>query len=48
MSLLAILGAIAAFGYSSIDEYCNDKGVNICDVVDDPDYEDYYSEDEDY
>lgn len=48
MSLLALLGVIAALGYSSIDEYCNDKGLDICDVVDDPDYEDYCDEDEDY
>ena len=40
MGLLALLGAIAALGYSSIDEYCNDKGLEICDVVDEED--DYY------
>lgn len=47
MSLLTLLGVITALGYSSIDEYCNDKGRDICDVVDDPDYEDYCDEDED-
>ena len=45
MGLLALLGMIAALGYSSIDEYCNDKGLNICDVVDEED--DSYYDDED-
>ena len=44
MGLLALLGAIAALGYSSIDEYCNDKGLEICDVVDE---DDCYYDDED-
>lgn len=45
MGLLAFLGMIATLGYSSIDEYCNDKGLEICDVLDDPDYEDCRDED---
>ena len=37
MNLFDFLGKIWSEGYTDIDDYCNQNGLNICDVVDDPD-----------
>ncbi len=46
MGLFDFLGRIFSEGYSSIDDYCNQNGCNIYDVVDDPENE-IYDDDED-
>ena len=37
MNLFDFLEDISKKGYSSIEDYCNEKGCDVCDVVDDPD-----------
>lgn len=45
MGLFDFLSEIFSQGYDGIEDYCNQNGCEICDVVDDPD--DYYDYDED-
>ena len=40
MGLIDFLEEISKLGYDDIDDYCNQNGLNICDVVDDEDDED--------
>lgn len=39
MGLFDFLSEIFSKGYESIEDYCNQNGCNICDIVDDPDEE---------
>ena len=47
MGLFDFLNQIFSQGYGSIEEYCNEKGCNICDVVDDPEQEKSFFDDDD-
>ena len=39
MNIFDFLDKIWSEGYEDIEDYCNQNGCNICDVVDDPDDE---------
>lgn len=39
MKLDELLAKIWSEGYEDIEDYCNQNGLNICDVLDDPDEE---------
>ena len=39
MNIFDFIDKIWSEGYETIEEYCNQNGCNICDVVDDPDDE---------